>query len=321
MKQSSQVRFQAASALRELSDYQDRQIQIDPEVKDKISMLFLRGIEYASVTSLNPKQKDTLKLLKTELDYGMDSNQFRVLIKATNVTNYKNDATRWNWSLLLLLFESCLHKSSKFKELISIANPLLRYFQPSKEAFAGKPWTHESFACGKVGYYTLKNLLVTKKGVEHLANAQEERRSFLRLCSEQLELEIRRMHAIKNNLRRPETESCFNTESIMSTMSRECVSWLGLFTETKDGIELLCNTNIFSRIEKLGDSSGIPDHLCIILINSFDYRYAEEPKNILRLWIEKASKELVLYIIEHLRRLYRSRLNLLSTWCIEILVT
>jgi len=319
--QSSQVRFQATKALRELNNCQDRLLQIDPEVKDKMSMLFLRGIEYASVTSLNPMQKDTLRLLKTELDYGMSSDRFKVLLKGTNVNNYKNDGSKWDWNLLLLLFESCLRKSSKVKDLISITNSLLRYFQPSKEVFAGRPWTHKSFACGKVGHYTLKSLLETKEGIEQLASPQEGERSFLTLYAEQLELEIKRMQAIKDNLRIPKAESCFNTKSIMSTMSRECVSWLGIFTESKDGIELLRKANIFSLMEKLGDNSGITDHLCIILINSFDYRYTEEPKNILRLWIEKASKELILYIIEHLRTLYRSKLNLFSTWCIEILVT
>ena len=59
----------------------------------------------------------------------------------------------------------------------------------------------------------------------------------------------------------------------------------------------------------------------MIVINSFDYRSDDEPRNLLQLWMEKGSSDLILYIIEHLRILYRSGLNTFSSWCIDILVT
>ena len=43
--------------------------------------------------------------------------------------------------------------------------------------------------------------------------------------------------------------------------------------------------------------------------------------NILQLWIEKASKNLALYIIEHLMIVWKIQLNKCPTWCVDILVT
>ena len=129
------------------------------------------------------------------------------------------------------------------------------------------------------------------------------------------------MKAVNEGAKMPEGERYFGKNRLLDTMAREYVSWLGLFTQSKNGIELLRNSDVFLQLKKLADPSGLSDYLCMIIINSFDYRSDDEPRNLLQLWMEKGSKDLVLYIIEHLRILYRSGLNTFSSWCIEILVT
>ncbi len=147
------------------------------------------------------------------------------------------------------------------------------------------------------------------------------KKSFLSYYAEQLSLEVAYMKSVQDGCKMPEGERYFRKDRLLYTMAREYVSWIGLFTQSKNGIELLRNSDVFNQLKKLADHSGLSDYLCMIIINSFDYRSDDEPRNILQLWMENGSSDLVLYIIEHLRILYRSGLNTFSSWCIDILVT
>eukprot|EP00826_Nyctotherus_ovalis_P066300 TRINITY_DN9789_c0_g2_i1.p2 TRINITY_DN9789_c0_g2~~TRINITY_DN9789_c0_g2_i1.p2 ORF type:complete len:306 (-),score=95.39 TRINITY_DN9789_c0_g2_i1:1356-2273(-) len=171
----------------------------------------------------------------------------------------------------------------------------------------------------------IKSLLLTKQGRMVLAMPQSgdllSKKTFLNYYADQLILESVCMRAVKNSVRASDTERCFTKEKLMTTMAREYLSWLGLFTQSKAGIELLRNSEIFAHLRKLADPSGMCDCLCMVIINCFDYRSDDEPRNLLQLWISAGSKDLSLYIMEHLRILYRSGLNTFSSWCIEMLVT
>ena len=139
-------------------------------------------------------------------------------------------------------------------------------------------------------------------------------------CTELLNLEIAHRRAAKEGPRGPEGERYFRKDRLLETMSREYLSWLGLFTESKKGIEMLQKSEIFTALRKLGDLYGTSNYLCTILVNAFDYRAEDEPRQILQLWMEQGSKDLVLYIIEHLRVLYRSGLSSFSVWCVNLLL-
>jgi hypothetical protein len=45
-------------------------------------------------------------------------------------------------------------------------------------------------------------------------------------------------------------------------MLREYLSWLGLFTTTKDGIKLLKKFKIFDHLMQIVDPNGYYDHFC-----------------------------------------------------------
>ena len=57
------------------------------------------------------------------------------------------------------------------------------------------------------------------------------------------------------------------------------------------------------------------------MINSFDFEVSEDTRNILQVWLEKGSKSLKLYIIDHIHLLYQTGLPNFSSWCIDLLVT
>ena len=92
-------------------------------------------------------------------------------------------------------------------------------------------------------------------------------------------------------------------------MTREYISWLGLFTTVKDGIFLLRKFKIYDHLYHLADQTGLNDSFCQIIIHSFDYRFEEEPRTLLGMWLNKCSPYLSKEIIEILRTLYRSGLN------------
>lgn len=51
-------------------------------------------------------------------------------------------------------------------------------------------------------------------------------------------------------------------ERLNKTMLREYLSWLGLFTTSKDGISLLREFKITDHLQALIDSNGQYDHFC-----------------------------------------------------------
>ena len=325
------LRFRASKTLRELGECYKNATIITPEFKKNMSNYFLRSVEFIIGTPQGVPYTTQLKSiwgpLRAELDYDLDPSQFTGLLKSTNVAAFKNDESKWNWKLLLELFENNLKKPIRMKEALNMVfiKPLMKFFQPGKDRFVDKPWTPENFLYAKVGYYMVKSLLLTKQGRMALAVPQSgdlfSKKSFLSYYSEQLILESVCMKALKENITLPDADRWFRKDRLISTMSREYLSWLGLFTQSKAGIELLRSGDIFSHLKKLADPSGTCDSLCTIIINSFDYRSDDEPRNLLQLWINKGSKDLILYIIEHLRILYRSGLNTFSTWCVDILVS
>ena len=325
------LRFRASKTLRELSDCYKSTTEITPELKKNMSSYFLKSVEFTIRTPQGVPYTNQLKSiwgpLRAELDYYLDSSQIIALIKSTNVPTSKNEDTKWDWKKLLELFENNLQKPIRMKEALNMVfiKPLLKFFQPAKGKFVEKPWIPENFIYAKVGYYMIKSLLLTKQGRMTLAVPQAgdflSKKTFLTHYVEQLILEAVCMKAIKGNVKLPDTDRYFKKESLMTTMAREYLSWLGLFTQSKAGIELLRNSEIFVHLRKLADPSGICDCLCMIIINNFDYRSDDEPRNLLQLWINSGSKDLILYIMEHLRILYRSGLNTFSSWCVEMLVT
>ena len=102
-------------------------------------------------------------------------------------------------------------------------------------------------------------------------------------------------------------------------MLREYLSWLGLFTTTKDGIKLLKKFKIFEHLIQIVDPTGYYDHFCQIILQSFDFGFASSTRRMLEVWITKCSPNLAKSIIELFRMLFRSGLNDFYFWCLPLL--
>jgi len=318
---NASLQFGAARTLRELSN---GIVRDGFELRRRFSEYFLRAVDYVETTDGSyMKSGNTWGLLRAELDYEMDNTQFLGLIKATNVSTYKNDETRWDWNLILELFENNLQKSSRIEEALNVIfiEPLLRYFQPGKGKFNEKPWIPENFIYAKVGYYMIKSLLKIKKGREYLKTVHDGcRKSFIECYAEQLAIQLTWAKAIRENTKLPEVENALNKENMTTKMIREYISWLGLFTQNKKAFKLLSTSNILNYLEKLADTYCLSDHICMLITSVFNYSSEKEPRDLLRAWTQKGSKDLILYIIEHIRTLYRNKVNGFELWCVDILV-
>jgi len=299
---------------------------IIPEVRKIMSETFLKSIEFTSIKGgpCHERLKDIWGPLKMELTYDLELSQLNALIKKSNLSNSENG--EWDWNILLELFENGLQNPIKLKSVFNMKfiKSLLNFFKPGKGKFIEKEWNKENFIYAKVGYYMIKSLLKTKKGRERLAVPKKSglfsKKVFLSYYIDCLDIEEAHTKAIKQGMKSPDNESYFKRERIMTTMAREYFSWLGLFTHTQDCINLLEGLEIFTYLRKLANVNGLEDHLCIIIINSFDYTF-DAPRNLIQFWIERGSINLVLYIIEHLRILYRNSLESIVQWCIDILIT
>mmetsp|Transcript_45981 Transcript_45981/g.33743 ORF Transcript_45981/g.33743 Transcript_45981/m.33743 type:complete len:174 (-) Transcript_45981:1134-1655(-) len=102
-------------------------------------------------------------------------------------------------------------------------------------------------------------------------------------------------------------------------MLRELISWLGLFTTTKEGTKMLKQSRIFEHLTNLVDNNGYYDHFCQIILQSFDYGFGGYSRKLLNNWVNICSPNLAGSIIELFRMLFRSGLNDFYNWCLPIL--
>jgi len=124
------------------------------------------------------------------------------------------------------------------------------------------------------------------------------------------------------NLDGPEQENnepFLSKERLNRTMLREYLSWVGLFTTSKDGISLLREFKITDHLQALIDSNGQYDHFCQIILQSMEYGFVGPTRQLLESWIYKSSPNLAKYITEIFRNLFRSGLNDFSQWCMQFL--
>lgn len=93
-------------------------------------------------------------------------------------------------------------------------------------------------------------------------------------------------------------------------MIREYISWIGLFSSTKDGIDLLKSFKIFQILDSFIDPKGSKDHILTLIVFCLDYGRSGsgDARTFLQNCMEKGSKNLIKSCIELLRLLYRSEL-------------
>lgn len=107
-------------------------------------------------------------------------------------------------------------------------------------------WKPDNFIYAKIGYMLLKLLIKTKEGRKLLSdpinNFLDFRKSYLQDLKHLLK-------SLISNDASHEQVQLLNFENFQTRMIREYISWIGLFSESKPGLELLQNFEIFETFK------------------------------------------------------------------------
>lgn len=274
-----------------------------------------------------PKSKmysETILMVKSQLESEADETKFANLIRASMVT-LERDWKKWGWSEISQITDTYLGNAQRLNEALrnKFLKKLLQFFQPSKRAFVTLEWTTENFKYVKVGYNLFKTLLKYKESKALLQNSDNflsNNKSFMTDLANLLNHEI----ANASGQKQPGSEvyaGMLNLESFGQKMIRELVSWIGLLSMNKQGLELLLEFRIFDILFAYIDKDGAKDHVLIQILFSLDYRSEGKTREFLQYCLENGSKNLVFSCLELLRLLYRSELSDFASWGMDLLVT
>ena len=291
--------------------------------KKNLSSPFLYAIEnlYLSTPLGLPSHRinnETIGKIRFQKESEIDNEKFSTLMKSSNVTSQK-DYQKWNWNIILEIIETFLNNQQRFNEAIKnkFLKKLLSYYQPSKKAFINLDWRQENFIYAKTGYLLLKFLLKSREGRNLLFTAVE---SFYLPKSFLADFALLLKPETINDPQNP-FASYLGPDNFSQKMIREYISWIGLFSSTKHGLDLLATFRMFESLMSLVDKTGKRDHILILVLFCLDYGKEGRSREFLQFCLENGSKNLIKAGLDLLRLLYRSELNDFSKWGIDLLVT
>jgi rapamycin-insensitive companion of mTOR len=111
-----------------------------------------------------------------------------------------------------------------------------------------------------------------------------------------------------------EEEIPLNFESFNFTMLREYLSWIGLFTQSKNGLELLSKHKIFGILKKFVTKGGTRDHILRTVLLSINYSTNKKSRDLLIFCLNNGSIEMKKMSMTVLRLLYRVEMDDLLVW-------
>ncbi len=255
------------------------------------------------------------------MEHEADDAKFLYLMRTSNVTVQK-EWNRWNWSSILEIIQTFLNNPQRFNEAIrnKFLKKLLSFYQPSKRLFVQLDWKKDHFIHAKTGFLLLKLLLKSRDGRKILSTTAEGfykvNKSFLSDMSNLLKND-----GSSSGDGAPTFNPLLNPDNFSQKMIREYVSWIGLFSSTKNGLELLGTFKIFESLREFVDKNGRRDHILIFVLFCLDYGKEGRSREFLQYCLENGSKSLIKAGLDLLRLLYRSELNDFSKWGIDLLVT
>lgn len=246
---------------------------------------------------------------------------------------------KWNFNEILQILES-INSNSQFRDLCEnhFFKKLVKFFQPSQHAFIDLSWKPDNFIYAKTGYVLIKMLLKSSYGRNLLSQSSNENffvvnKGFLAEIQSLLEQDQKYLKQLKNtmtassaNLAKPNTNSMnspqqgpaidqvlLNFENFNYSMLREFFSWIGLFTQTKQGIDLLVEQNIFETLKQFIKKSGSRDHLIRAVLFTMNYSF-DQTKNLLVHCLAAGSPGLRISGLTVIKLLHKAEQQDLLSW-------
>lgn len=298
---------------------------------------FYLNMPYAFVdTRIN---REVVEKLKVQDEGSIEEPKISGYIKA--FLNSK-ESQKWNFNEILQILES-IKNNNQFQELCEkqFFKKLIKFFQPSYHAFIDLDWKPENFIYAKTGYVLIKILLKSSYGRKLLSQSSNENffvvnKGFLAELQSLLEQDQKYLRQIKTqltsssiNLARPALQTpgtptltpaaeqvLLNFESFNFTMLRELFSWIGLFTQTKAGIDLLVELNILETLKTFVKKSGSRDHLIRAVLFTMNYSF-DQTKGLLVHCLNMGSPGLRISCLTVIKLLHKAEQSDLLVWVKE----
>ncbi|KAL4497964.1 hypothetical protein ABPG72_014821 [Tetrahymena utriculariae] len=259
--------------------------------------------------------KQTIGKIKFQNETESDDLNFDKLLSDTNI---QKDSKQWNWNSILEIVQT--YFQSKFGDLKNrFLKKLLPYFHPHQKQFISLEWKESNFVQAKVGYLLIQNLLkIGQEGAYILTTPPSEliciSRSFMG------ELYHILVSDYSNDMKHEATQLLKPSE-FNEKMIREYISWIGLFSQMKQGQKLLEEAKIWDTLKNyVTIDKGKRDHILNLILYCLDYGKENNSREFLQFCLEKGSINLQKSCLELLRLLNRSEFIDFSKWGIELIV-
>jgi hypothetical protein len=253
---------------------------------------------------------------------------------------------KWNFEEIFIIIETISNKDKEdrdkdklFQDLCEnhFFRKLIKFYRPSERAFIDIAWKPENFIYAKTGYHLIKLLLKSNYGRKLLSqsiseNFFENKLGFLAEIQSLLDQDQKYLKHVKSQLSSSfanppglKTTSLgpmmgdqvlLNFDSFNYTMLREFFCWIGLFTQTKHGMDLLTELDILGTLKKFIKSSGSRDHLVRTILFSLNYTF-DGPKNFLITCLTTGSAGLRISCLTIIKLLYKAEAPDLLSWIQE----
>ena len=291
----------------------------------------------------NRINREVVEKLKVQDESLIDESKITAMV---NSFINKKEWQKWNFNEIYTILESVNTGSAssggaKFQDLCEnhFFKKLIKYFQPSQHAFIDLKWKPENFIHAKTGYLLIKILLKSQYGRKMLSTASNENffvvnKGFLLEIQSLLEQDQKYLKQIKTHLTASSSnlraslpannpdgqiptpvvdQVLLNFESFNSTMLREFFSWIGLFTQSKQCLDLLVEFDFFGTLRQFVTKGGSRDHLLRTVLSTLNYNF-DQTKSFLIFCMNKGSPSLKISCLSVINLLHKAESPDLLTW-------
>lgn len=115
---------------------------------------------------------ECVQRLKQQMFGEQDDLSFKSLMQQSNISQYKEEYAKWDWSVLQQIVEQHLQFPQRLMELKKnkMLKHIVQFYLPSKEQFIDLDWKPSSFKYARVGYLLVNSLLQNQEGAKFISN-------------------------------------------------------------------------------------------------------------------------------------------------------
>ncbi|TPX62078.1 hypothetical protein PhCBS80983_g00632 [Powellomyces hirtus] len=265
----------------------------------------------SKVSQMQQGRSRQVESVKIRMGIQIDDVHFRIMLgDLEKVLGFK-DYTKWNWDTIMEFIQGPLLNPKRLDEVIKNTKVLKRivsFFRPMNYQFSNIKRNKGSAKYIRTGCELIKTLLATSEGTRYLAENK--------LLSEIAEC-LAELDPVQTGT---QSEIMFSKERMITTLTAEYFTLLGICTQSLEGIRLLERVRMFSLFYRLTELRS-RDDLVKAMILCMDYTRDNHPRVLLSKVMTSGYKHVRLASTIHLKTLLQMGVPDFCNWGIQLLVT